>query len=143
MGAEGERGRRAGDYISGRMNDAERERAERDLALDPDFRAANHLGLHARTLQRRLADEMRSSRRPNDEDDADQRWETVARRLADLPQMRPAAADETGTGDANTTSPFFAKPVGMGLHAVPGRKAVAVALALIAAFVLGYVTGKL
>ena len=132
MGAEGERGRRAGDYISGRMNDAERERAERDLALDPDFRAA----------VMRLADEMRSSRRPNDEDDADQRWETVARRLADLPQMRPAASDETGAGETDRPLPL-AKPVGMGLHAVPGRKALAVALALIVAFALGYVTGKL
>ena len=31
---------RAGDYVLGLMNDAERERAERDLEIDPAFRDA-------------------------------------------------------------------------------------------------------
>jgi hypothetical protein len=132
MGAEGERGRRAGDYISGRLNDAERERAERDLTLDPDFRDA----------VMRLADEMRSSGKPGVEGEADRRWEAVAQRLADLPQMRPVVSDKAAPGRAGRFSPF-GKPIGMGLHAVPGRKALVVTFGLIAAFALGYVTRKL
>ena len=40
MASESDRIARAGDYVLGLMNDAERERAERDLEIDPAFRDA-------------------------------------------------------------------------------------------------------
>ncbi len=40
MGEEAERIARAGNYVSGRMNEVERERVEHDLAYDPAFRDA-------------------------------------------------------------------------------------------------------
>lgn len=38
MASESDRIARASDYVRGLMNDAERERAERDLEIDPAFR---------------------------------------------------------------------------------------------------------
>jgi len=38
MASESDRVARAGDYVLGLMNDRDRERAERDLEIDPAFR---------------------------------------------------------------------------------------------------------
>lgn len=131
MGAEGERGKRAGDFILGRMDEAERERAERDLEFDPAFREAVI----------RLADEMRLFDRVEAPADGE-RWKRIAARIAELPQMRLA----TGDGHASPrppVKPLDRRPVGMGLHALPDRRAFFVALGLITAFALGYLVGKL
>lgn len=132
MGAEGERGKRAGDFILGRMNEAERERAERDLEFDPAFRDAVI----------RLADEMRLFQRPEAPGDEGGRWKLVAARIAELPQMQPAASDGP-PARRPTIDPLNRRPFGMGLHALPNRRAIFVALGLIVAFALGYVVGKL
>ena len=132
MGAEGDRGKRAGDYILGLMGEAERERAERDLEFDPAFRDAVI----------RLADEMRLFDRSETGGDAGERWRLVARRIAELPQMRAAPVDNR-SASRPTIDPFSRRPIGIGLHARPGRRAIFVALGLIAAFALGYLAGKL
>jgi hypothetical protein len=132
MGAEGDRGKRAGDYILGLMGEAERERAERDLEFDPAFRDA----------VMRLAGEMRLFDRTEAAgDDAGERWRLVAARIAELPQMRAAGMA------APEVKPFIVpsrrRAVGMGLHALPNRRAMVTALGLIAAFALGYLVAKL
>ncbi|HUN13380.1 MAG TPA: hypothetical protein PLE50_14055, partial [Rhabdaerophilum sp.] len=40
MGADGDRAERAGNFVRGLMDEAERERAQRDLEIDPQFRDA-------------------------------------------------------------------------------------------------------
>jgi hypothetical protein len=132
MDAEGERGKRAGDFILGRMNEAERERAERDLEFDPAFRDAVI----------RLADEMRLFGRGEAGNSAEGRWKLVAARIAELPQMQPAAG-EGHSPTRPTIDPLRPRPIGIGLHALPGRHAMFVALGLIAAFALGYLMGRL
>jgi anti-sigma-K factor RskA len=126
MGLEGDRGKRAGNYILGLMGETDRERAERDLEIDPAFRDAVI----------RLADEMRLFDRAGDCGDAGERWKLIARRIAELPQMRQAGHPASSIIQPASTH-------GFGIHAWPGRRAVFVALGLIVAFVLGYVVGRL
>jgi anti-sigma-K factor RskA len=132
MGAEGDRGKRAGDYILGLMGETERERAERDLEFDPAFRDAVI----------RLADEMRLFDRSQTGADAGARWKLVAARIAELPQMRAASVDGR-SASRPTVDPFSRQQISMGLHALRDRRAIFVALGLIAAFALGYLVGKL
>lgn len=132
MGAEGERGKRAGNYILGLMDEAERERAERDLEFDPAFRDAVI----------RLADEMHLFDRAEVPDDGGERWKLVAARISELPQMQPATGDSHPPARP-TINPFSSRPVGIGLHAMPNRRALFVVLGFVAAFALGYLTGKL
>lgn len=77
MSGDGERYGRAGDYVMGRMAPAERERAERDLERDPQFREA----------VLRLSERMRRSDAVADRD----LWRAVETGLSSLPQMRDAA----------------------------------------------------
>ena len=114
MGAEGERVKRAADYVSGLMNETERARAERDLEFDPAFRDA----------VLRLADEMRLFDRTEIPGSRPERWERVARRIAELPQMRAAGVESLSRRRI-------------------ARRAIVVAFGLIAAFMLGYLTAKL
>ncbi|MER9329054.1 hypothetical protein NKJ26_18245 [Mesorhizobium sp. M0152] len=130
MAGERDRIARAGDYVLGLMNDAERERAERDLEIDPAFRDA--------VVQ--LAERMHVFDR-GEKPGGDNHWELVTQRLAELPQMR-------ASGLENTASPAMIrslslKPHGIGLHALGGRRDLVVAVGLIAAFALGYLAGKL
>jgi hypothetical protein len=131
MGAEGDRGKRAGDYILGLMGETERERAERDLEFDPAFRDAVI----------RLADEMRLFDRSETGADAGARWKLVAARIAELPQMRES--DLPGSDPEKPVVGTVKRTVGMGLYALPDRRTAITALGLIAAFALGYLVGKL
>ncbi len=84
MASESDRIARAGDYVLGLMSDRERERAERDLEIDPAFRDA--------VVQ--LAERMHVFDRAEPSGDPpDERWELVAQRLAELPQMRLAGLE--------------------------------------------------
>ncbi len=132
MGAEGERGKRAGNYVRGLMDDVERERAERDLEFDPAFRDA----------VMRIADEMHLFDRAEVPGNGGERWKLVARRIADLPQMRPAGM-EAGPATRPVIDPLGRRPIGMGLHDLPNRRALLIVIGLIAAFVMGYLAGKL
>lgn len=126
MGLEGDRDKRAGSYILGLMGETDRERAERDLETDPAFRDAVI----------RLADEIRLFDRAENRGDAGERWKLIARRIAELPQMR-----QPGHPVSSIIRP--ASTHGFSIHALPGRRAVFVAFALIVVFALGYIAGRL
>ena len=135
MAGEGDRIARAGDYVFGLMDERERARAERDLEIDPAFRDA----------VLRLAERMRALDPAGLPDAAsDERWQLVQRRLGELPQMRFAGLDK---GDAKprpiVINKIERKPYGVGPHSLGGRLGLVVALALTAAFALGYVAGTL
>ncbi|QDC00655.1 hypothetical protein [Mesorhizobium sp. 8] len=127
---ESEQRRRAGDYILGRMSESERERAERDLEIDAAFRDA------VIALAKDMHVFGRTGTPPSPE-----RWQTIVARIADLPQMRQA--DLSGIDPEKPVIGTVKRTVGMGLHALPNRRAIVVALGLIAAFALGYLAGRL
>ncbi|AZO61243.1 hypothetical protein EOA75_10560 [Mesorhizobium sp. M1A.F.Ca.IN.022.07.1.1] len=135
MAGEGDRIARAGDYVFGLMDERERARAERDLEIDPAFRdAVLRLAERMRALEPQGASATAS----------DERWQLVQRRLGELPQMRFAGLDK---GDAKpqpiVINKIERKPYGVGLHSLGGRLGLAIALALAAAFALGYLAGTL
>ncbi|MEI9402909.1 hypothetical protein [Mesorhizobium argentiipisi] len=134
MSSESDRVARAGDYVFGLMNDRERARAERDLEIDPAFR----------DMVLRLAERLRAFD-PAELDERGNRWELVTQRLAELPQMQPRPA---GVAARDTEPPpmihrLERKPYGVGLHSLGGRLGFVIALALVAAFALGYLAGTL
>ncbi len=146
---EADRMRRAGNYVLGLMDDSERERAERDLEIDPSFRDA--------VVE--IADRMHMFDRPAAADKTpEDGWSRLKDYIAGMPQMRDAAPLEPSAepeppvtfgrrrsdGKRDTIVPPPApKTVGTGLHSVPDRRAMVFGLCLIAAFALGYVAGKI
>ncbi|MDX8494230.1 hypothetical protein RFN29_21940 [Mesorhizobium sp. VK22B] len=135
MAGEGERIARAGDYVFGLMDERERARAERDLEIDPAFR----------DTVLRLAERMRALEPAGASNAAsDQRWQLVQRRLGELPQMRLAGLTN---GEAKPQPIVIhrleRKPYGVGLHSLGGRLGFVIAMALLAAFALGYLAGTL
>jgi hypothetical protein len=135
MSSESDRVARAGDYVFGLMNDKERARAERDLELDPIFRDA----------VLRLAERLRALD-PAAPEALGNRWELVTQRLAELPQMQARLA---GLAAPEAEPPpvmihrLERKPYGVGPHSLGGRLGFVIALALLAAFALGYIVGTL
>ncbi|WP_192255545.1 hypothetical protein [Mesorhizobium silamurunense] len=135
MASEGDRIARAGNYVFGLMDERERARAERDLQIDPAFRDA----------VLRLAERMRAlvpAGPPNAA--SDDRWKLVQQRLAELPQMRLAGLNESEVQPPPVViNRIERKPYGVGLHSLGGRLGFVIALALLAAFALGYLAGTL
>ena len=135
MSSESDRVARAGDYVLGLMNDRERARAERDLEIDPAFR----------DTVLRLAERLRAFD-PAGPDERDNRWEQVTQRLAELPQMQTRLG---GVAAPETEAPppmihrLERKPYGVAPHSLGGRLGFVIALALMAAFALGYIVGTL
>ena len=133
MTNEAERLARAGTYVLGMMDSAERERAERDLVVDAAFRDA--------VVQ--VAERMHLFGVPA-ADKAEDQWAAIAARLAELPQMRALglrdAPNVVGLHAAKVTP---RRTVGQPLHALGGRRGFLVALVLIAVFAIGYVAGRL
>lgn len=120
---------RAGDYVLGLMSDRDRERAERDLEVDPAFRDA----VMALAERMRLFD-----RSAIGEDDGEDRWRQIAQRIAALPQMR-----RSGVGAARPVIRHPSRPpAGIGVHSPGGRRGTIVAIAIAAAFALGYLAGR-
>ncbi|MBB6413230.1 hypothetical protein [Mesorhizobium sangaii] len=132
MASESDRVARAGDYVLGLMNDAERERAERDLEVDAAFRDA--------VVQ--LAERMHlfDGAKPAD---GEERWTEITQRIADLPQMRTFGLGGNRAKSPTVIRSLSQRPHGIGLHALGGRRGFAVAVGLIVAFALGYLAGKL
>ncbi len=165
----GDRMDRAGRYVLGLMDDDERERAERDLEIDPAFRDAMMV----------IAERMHVFDRMPAPDKAPQdQWRLIKDRIDAMPQMRPAddprsvPPGKTGTVRAQLGPPDPGrqegeapeKPVTFGrrksdvlrapptltaqqtatrvaLHSVPGRRALVLAISLVAMFALGYLAG--
>ncbi|TJV41511.1 MAG: hypothetical protein E5Y02_17545 [Mesorhizobium sp.] len=117
---------RAGDYVLGLMNDAERERAERDLEIDPAFRDA--------VVQ--LAERMHMFDRAEKPGGANH-WALVTQHIAELPQMRVVGHD----GAKPVISKLEHRPHGVGVHSLGGRRGAITAIVLIAVFALGYLAG--
>lgn len=120
---------RAEDYVLGLMDEHERVRAERDMEVDPEFRECV-LNL-AQKLQR-----LHDMKRPAGS--ADEAWNEIAARIASLPHM---AGEAIRVPRARDLAPR--PPIGRGLHALGGRRGLAVALGLIAVFALGYLAASL
>ncbi|WP_027060170.1 hypothetical protein [Mesorhizobium loti] len=130
MAGESDRIARAGDYVLGLMNDKERERAERDLEIDPAFRDAVV----------RLAERMHAFDRAERSGD-DNRWRLISQRIAELPQMRVIGQD--GAKPTPVIRSLGRRPYGVGVHSLGGRRGVVIAMVLIAVFALGYLVGRL
>ncbi|QKC81823.1 hypothetical protein [Mesorhizobium sp. NZP2077] len=125
---------RAGDYVLGLMNDAERERAERDLEIDPAFRDA--------VLQ--LAERMHMfDRAEKGGGRPENHWELVTQRIAELPQMRSVGLGGYDARPRPVIRSLSRSPYGVGVHSLGGRRGTVIAIALIAVFALGYLVGKL
>lgn len=124
---------RAEDYVFGLMDERERMRAERDMAVDPEFRRCV-LEL-AQKLQR-LHETKSLAQAP------DETWSEIAARIAELPQMAGASPERPAARRIVPTGPFT-RPVGQGLHAIGGRRGLVVALVLAGVFALGYLAGLL
>jgi hypothetical protein len=144
---EADRMKRAANYVLGLMDEDERERAERELEIDPSFRDA--------VVE--IAERMHVFDRIPARDKApEDGWKRLKDYIAGMPQMRVAAPPEPSVAaeppvtfgrrrsDARreTIVPAAApKVIGIGLHSVLDRRAVMVAAGLIAAFGLGYIVG--
>jgi anti-sigma-K factor RskA len=129
---------RAEDYVFGLMNEQQRERAERDMEVDAEFRECVVV----------LAQQLRRLREPNTpvsiSDDA---WRDITRRIASLPQMTgaqtaarmagmtlPGAADPSRKGHLKLRRPFADQFMGW--------KGTVIALGIIAALGVGYIVGQ-
>jgi hypothetical protein len=155
MRSESDRVSRAGSFVLGLMNEADRRRAERDLEVDPVFREAV-LGF---TERLQVLDVV-----PRRNTGGAEQWKLVAARIAALPQMRGVVGGgSVPAGQARTTGrgleqfqerwePVFrpelrakemedfrgSKKNGNAPYAVPSRQAALYVISLIAAFAAGY-----
>jgi anti-sigma-K factor RskA len=130
MSNDTDRTTRAGDYVLGLMSDEERERAEHDIAYDPDFRNA--------VLA--LAQKMHVFDRDAGPDPVPtDMWPAIASRIAELPQMRGVGLD-AAVPEAPRLRPTPVRRR-FGLHAVPGWRPALMAACLIAACGVGYLAG--
>ena len=122
---------RAEDYVLGLMDETERARAERDMAVDPEFRDCV-LEL-AHKLQR-----LHDAKQPGKS--ADEAWNEIAARIAALPQMAgmPDVDPKPSAAKPRITKPRIEprRPAG-------GRSALVVALGMAAVFAIGYLVGYL
>ena len=157
MGETGDRMDRAGRYVLGLMDDAERERTERDLEIDPAFRDA----MVEIAERMHLFDRMPAPGQPAGEASQDH-WRLVKEKIDAMPQMRPAPTAKPAQAEPEPATPkvnfgrrrsdrlragmipqTVPRTAGIGLHSMPGRRALVLALCLAAAFALGYVAGRL
>jgi len=117
---------RAGAYVLGLMDDEARERAERDMLVDPEFLAC----------VARFASRMPAPGQPGRDDAAPEAgWQAVAQRLADLPQMK---------GSLPPAAPADARKAARGgaaASALGGRSMLAAGL--LVALCIGYAGGLL
>lgn len=124
--------KRAGDYIFGRMNESERQRAERDLEVDVAFReAVLALAESMHLFERRAAAEKPPA----------ERWRIIAARIAELPQMR--RADVAITAPEPRAEALSQGRFGTALRSLANPRLLTIVFGLGAAFVLGYLAAKL
>lgn len=132
-----DRMRRAEDYVFGLMDERERERAERDMEVDADFRDS--------VLA--LAERMRTLNREKQPALSDATWNEIAERIAHMPQMgavpkqpaqaafaMPPAPDPARKGFLRIHRPYA--------HQFAGWRGTVVAMCLIAAMAIGYLAGQ-
>jgi anti-sigma-K factor RskA len=122
MHGESDRLSRAGSYVLGLMGEADRERAEHDLEVDPAFREAVF----------KVAERLHRIELPRIEDT--DHWKRIATHIAGLPQMRGLSNRKP----AKVLPLRRVKPTREGAQAAPTRQALVIAVALVAAFIAGY-----
>lgn len=130
MSSDADRLARAGNYVLGMMNDAERERAEHDLVVDDAFRVA--------VMQ--VAERMHlfDVPEPGRKDD----WQAVAAKLAELPQMRALPVSEALLAPAATPAQIVSRrqPV---IDPPRAARLILVIAVLALVFALGYTAGRI
>jgi anti-sigma-K factor RskA len=124
MHGESDRLSRAGSYVLGLMGEADRERAEHDLEVDPAFREAVF----------KVAERLHRIELPRLDGGQADHWKHIAAHIADLPQMRGHAERPP----AEVVPLSRAKPPVQDTRPASARQALVIAIALIAAFVAGY-----
>lgn len=135
MTTEPDRIARAGNYVLGLMDDAERDRAERDLEIDPAFRDA------VIDIAERM--HMFDINAPA-EDTSDGLWKAIAARIADMPQMRSAFETDdrpVQAAEPNTIGTSRKDSARVIAGVSPRRLAAFMAAGLLIAFAAGYLTG--
>jgi hypothetical protein len=131
---------RAEDHVLGLMDETERARAERDMALDSEFRGCV-LEL-AHKLQR-LHDIKRPAK------STDEAWKEVARRIAALPQMAGSGAMPAPRGRPAAPRPAARpglaprRPAGRSAHDTGGGRGLVVAFGIAAVFAIFYLVGHI
>ena len=128
---------RAGNYVLGLMDDHDRERAERDLEIDPAFRDA----VMALAERMHVFDKV-----PAAEQAAESDWKKLTQHIADMPQMRTKRPDESALAvgrrrsdkPGKAVTPAASKPRRVALNSVLGWRAGLMAASLVAAFAAGY-----
>ncbi|MDQ6434619.1 hypothetical protein RB623_11240 [Mesorhizobium sp. LHD-90] len=127
--SDADRQARAGNYVFGRMDDEERERAERDLERDASFRNA----------VMELAEQVRLSKIQADPG----AWDAVSAQLTALPQMQPRHGEPAPFAPPKAAKPPV-PPLPTVLDRMGKRDALQIGLVLaglVAAFALGYTAG--
>lgn len=119
---------RAEDYVFGLMDAKARERAERDMETDAEFR---NCVMEVAERLRRLHASREAARLP------ETTWREIGARIAAMPQMASvspgALRTVPGTGSSGVKQPFA--------HQFGGWRGAAVAACLIAALGAGYLAG--
>jgi anti-sigma-K factor RskA len=128
---ETDRMARAGNYVLGLMSEADRERAERDIAYDPFFREA----------VTSVAERMRLENTRRAPADGGALWTAVSNRIAELPQMRGLVAPEVVGPAAASSKPAGWRPPWR--VRAPAVRLDLIAAGMIAVFALGFVAGAL
>jgi hypothetical protein len=123
MHGESDRLSRAGSYVLGLMAEADRERAEHDLEVDPAFREAVF----------KVAERLHRIELPRLDGGQADHWKHIAAHIADLPQMRGHAERPAKVMPLSRVKPAAQDP-----RPASARQALVIAIALIAAFVAGY-----
>lgn len=133
-----ERLERAGDYVLGLMDEAERERAERDLIVDAEFRdCVMELAERFHVFDRDVAP-VEPPRRM---------WDEIARRISDMPQMGASEIAEMMRARAGLPAPDperkgFLRIKRPGAQALGGVRGTLMAACLLAAMGVGYLVGQ-
>ncbi|HWK69045.1 MAG TPA: hypothetical protein VNS34_29320 [Rhizobiaceae bacterium] len=113
---------RAGNYVLGLMEESDRQRAERDLEIDPAFREA----------VLRVAERMHLLDLNPAQAVEPGFWRAVAARIGELPQMRTARPISSAMTPPETKVAGFTKP----------KLALLLAIACLASYAAGLATAR-
>lgn len=134
MTNEADRLSRAGNYVLGLMNEAERERAERDLERDASFRDAV---LNVAERMRLVGAGAMQKGEP------DERWRMISARLGELPQMRGIVPNIEASLAIRPKARArgLARVLEVAASFLPSKKGAAIMLLVLATFGIGYAAG--
>lgn len=124
---------RAEDYVFGLMNEQERERAERDMEVDAEFRDCVMI----------LAERLRKLHRAKGPAPmSDEAWNEITARIAQMPQMAAAGWAAAGLPSPDPDRKGFLRVKRPFAHQFGGWRGTVVAVALAAAMLAGWLGGQ-